>query len=275
MRPLAALVLLAGMLAAQRPEFVPVPQSVIEERLKENRRKPAERLAALEKLFETAGCKSEPQPVKSAKLPNAICTLPGTGDGVILVGAHYDSAGAGEGIVDNWSGAALLPSLYQTLKEKPRSQTFVFIGFTDEEKGLVGSRFYAEKMSEAEKSRTRAMINLDTLGLTFTKLWRSRSDPKLADALERVASAMGLPLQGVNVEQVGSTDSESFAALGIPRITIHSVTPETFGILHSAQDKLSAINPSEYYATYRLLAAYLVYLDQVLATEPPSPPSKN
>jgi hypothetical protein len=31
----------------------------------------------------------------------------------------------------------------------------------------------------------------------------------------------------------------------------------------------------DYYATYRLLAAYLTYLDQVLATEAPRTPSKN
>jgi len=268
---LAALVLLAGLLAAQGPAYAPLPQPVIEERLKENRRKPAERLAALERLFETAGCKTETQAVKSVKLPNVICTLPGSGSGVVLVGAHYDHVMTyGEGVVDNWSGASLLPSLFESLKDKPRRYTFVFIGFTDEEKGLVGSRFYAQQMGEAAKARTRAMINLDTLGLSFTKLWSSHSDPKLVDALARVASQMDLPVQGVDVEQVGTADSESFAPLGIPRITIHSVTQETLPVLHSTQDKLSAIKMDDYYATYRLLAAYLIYLDQILA-----PPSKN
>lgn len=261
------MVLLAGMLAAQRLEFLSLKPSVIEERLKENRNKPAERLAALEKLFESAGCKSEQQPVKYAKLPNAICTLPGTGRGVILVGAHYDHVDRGAGVVDNWSGASLLPSLYETLKDRSRSHTFVFIGFTDEEKGLVGSRFYAQKMSEEDKSRTRAMINLDTLGLGPTAVWRSRADRNLANTLALIALSMKLPLSAVDVERVATADSESFEPLKIPRMTVHSVTQQTFRILHSPADRLSAIKPDEYYATYRLLAAYLVYLDQVLAAE--------
>jgi len=54
---------------------------------------------------------------------------------------------------------------------------------------------------------------------------------------------MNLPVTGVNVEQVGSTDSEQFAARKIPSITIHSLTQETWNarILHTSKDRLSAI----------------------------------
>ncbi len=59
-----------------------------------------------------------------------ICVLPGNSEKVIIVGAHFDHVSDGSGVVDNWSGASLLPSLYQALKDHPRKHTFIFIGFT-------------------------------------------------------------------------------------------------------------------------------------------------
>lgn len=42
-------------------------------------------------------------------------------------------------------------------------------------------------------------------------------------------------------------DSESFARLGIPTILIHSVTQETWAILHTKRDRPEAINFDYYY----------------------------
>ena len=261
---------LAPPARAQQISYHRVEQSTLEERLKGSARKNSERRAKLHTLFETAGCKgealSEP-PVKDSSQPNVVCRLAGDSDSVIVVGAHFDLVEEGQGVVDNWSGAALLPSLFESLNGKPRRHTFVFIGFTDEEKGLVGSEQFVKKLTPEERSKIQAMINLDSLGLSSTKVWLSRADKGLATALYSVANAMKLPLAAVNVEQVGSSDSESFAKRKIPSLTIHSVTQETLPILHSAKDTLAAIHPDDYYATYRLVAAYLSYLDQKLATE--------
>ncbi|MGH9651127.1 MAG: hypothetical protein ACRD3I_11740, partial [Terriglobales bacterium] len=112
------------------------------------------------------------------------------------------------------------------------------------------------------------------LGLSSTKVWLSHADKGLAAALNNVAHSMKLPLAGVNVEQVGSSDSESFAKRSIPSLTIHSVTQETFPILHSSQDTLAAIHLDDYYATYRLVAAYLSYLDQKLAADKEEAPAQ-
>ena len=75
---------------------------------------------------------------------------------------------------------------------------------------------------------------------------------------------MKLPIFSVNVDQVGTTDSESFADAKIPRITVHSLTQETLGILHTPKDQLSAIRFSDYYDSYRLIAGYIAYLDTKL-----------
>ena len=253
---------------AQQISYHRVEQRTVEERLKSSTAKNLERQAKLRQLFEEAGCKGEAlrdAEVKGARTPNVVCSLPGESDSIIVVGAHYDKVDVGEGVVDNWSGAALLPSLFESLNTESRRHTFIFIGFTDEEKGLEGSEQYVRKLTPEERSRIRAMVNLDSLGLSPTKVWLSHADKELAAALNTVAQSMKLPLAGVNVEQVGSSDSESFAKRKIPSLTIHSVTQETFPILHTPKDTLAAIHLDDYYATYQLVAVYLSYLDQKLA----------
>jgi hypothetical protein len=78
------------------------------------------------------------------------------------------------------------------------------------------------------------------------------------------AAAMKLPLQGMNVENVGTTESESFHQKKIPAITLHSLTPETLRILHSPNDTIEAVHLDEYYRTYRLVLGFLALLDQKL-----------
>jgi Zn-dependent M28 family amino/carboxypeptidase len=245
-----------------------VPRETVEGRLREYGGSNVDRGATLKRMFADAGCGEHlsEQPVKHSKAPNVICVLPGTSDRVIIVGAHFDRVRAGDGVADNWSGASLLPSLYEAVKIEPREHSYVFIGFTDEEKGLVGSRFYARKMTREQVALTDAMINLDTLGLASTEVWASRSDKRLTQALNGVATQLKLPLTGVNFERVGSTDSESFSARRIPRLTIHSLTQksEDAGILHTRKDKLSVVNFDDYYETYRLVAVYLGFLDHFL-----------
>lgn len=268
---------LAAPAPGQQISYHRVEQATVEERLKGSPSDNLGRQKKLRQLFEAVGCKGEALTdveVEGSTLPNVICKLPGESNSVIVVGAHYDKVTAGNGVVDNWSGAALLASLFESLQAEPRRHVFLFIGFTDEEKGLVGSDQFLKQTTAEQRSRIRAMINLDSLGLSPTKVWLSRADKGLAQALNNVAHSMKLPLAGVNVEKVGMADSESFAARRIPSLTIHSVTQETFPILHSSQDTLAAIRMDDYYATYRLAAAYLSYLDQTLAAGKEEAPVK-
>jgi Zn-dependent M28 family amino/carboxypeptidase len=237
----------------------------------------AQRESTLKQMFAEAGCDNQhlsEQPVKGSKLPNVICMLPGSSDKVIIVGAHFDRVPEGDGVVDNWSGASLLPSLYEAVKNEPRKHTYIFIGFTDEEQGEVGSRFYVRQMTNEQVAATDAMVNMDTLGLAPTEIWASHSDKRLITPLRALAKQLNIPVAGVNLDQIGSTDAEQFSERKIPRITIHSLTQETWNarILHTSKDKLSAIRPDDYYQTYRLLAAYVAFLDQIAsAAVTPSP----
>jgi Peptidase family M28 len=252
-----------------------VLRDVVEARLVRYVGNNAQRESTLKQMFAEAGCDNQrlsEQPVKGSKLPNVICMLPGSSDKVIIVGAHFDRVPDGDGVVDNWSGASLLPSLYEAVKNEPRKHTYIFIGFTDEEQGEVGSRFYVRQMTNEQVAATDAMVNMDTLGLAPTEIWASHSDKRLISALMALAKQLNIPVAVVNVDQIGSTDAEQFSERKIPRITIHSLTQETWNarILHTSRDKLSAIRPDDYYQTYRLLAAYVAFLDQV-ASAPATP----
>lgn len=267
---LAALIVCAAcaVCASAQARFRLADRSVIEAHLKSFSTKNREREAMIRKWFKESGCKDSnlsEEPLERKLAPNVICVLPGKTQEVIVVGAHTDHVDSfGDGVVDNWTGAALLPSLLYSLSGQPRRHTFVFVGFAAEEEGLVGSAYYAEHLTPEQRTRVEAMVNMDSLGLTPTKVWATHADKALLDALASVASTSGLPIATVNVEGLGTADSESFARYQIPRITLHSVTPETWPILHSERDQLNAVKMKDYYDSYHLIAAYLAYLDGTL-----------
>ena len=195
-------------------------RDLIESRVKSFSRNDTERESILKNMFVEAGCGahiSEPA-VAGVKQPDLICMLPGQTDRVIIVGAHFDHVDAGDGVVDNWSGASLLPTLYQGLRTSPRQHTFIFVSFSGEEKGELGSRAYVKSMSNEDVQKTSAMVNMDTLGLGPTEVWVSHSDRQLTAAVAAIAQALKLPISGMNVERVGSTDSEQFARRNIPEL---------------------------------------------------------
>ena len=261
---LGLLLILPAGAFSQSAGFTQLPQDVIENRLLQYKGPDSFRAATLKKLFQEAGCNGErlkEQEVPNAAAPNVVCTLPGTSNNVIIVGAHFDHVSVGDGVVDNWSGASLLPSLFQSLSSTPRQHTYIFINFTEEEKGFVGSRYYADTLTKDERARVRGMINLDTLGLGPTEIWISNSDPNLVKKLIGTASAMNLPVKEMNVDGIGNSDGDSFKRHSIPIITLHSVTTDTLGLLHTDKDIPAAIKRDHYYDSYRLIAAYLATLD--------------
>lgn len=265
--------LVAALLATALAEirFQPVKREVIEKRLRAFAGNDFDREARLKTMFADEGCKPDDlteQSVKTKQPPNVLCVLRGKTDQVIVVGAHFDHVTAGQGVVDNWSGASLLPSLFDTVRQQPRQHTYVFISFMGEEQRMLGSEYYVAHLTEEERNHIRAMINMDTLGLGTTAVWISHSDEKLVRVFDTISQALKIPIRGVNVEKVGTTDSESFASYKIPRITLHSLTQETLPILHTSKDRLDEIHMDDYYQSYRLIAAYLVALDTLLDKPP-------
>ncbi|MBC8167607.1 MAG: M28 family peptidase, partial [Bryobacteraceae bacterium] len=106
---------------------------------------------------------------------NVVGILPGSGQQYLLISAHYDHIGLAKegsdlvynGANDNASGVASLIEIARLLasRRKPLRRTLVFIAFYGEEKGLLGSRFYAAHPLYPLAS-TIALINLEQTGRT-------------------------------------------------------------------------------------------------------------
>lgn len=247
--------------------FQPLAPETIQARLTAVPHHLPDRVAKLESIFREAGCEGDrfrEEPVKHSKAPNLICTLPGATDSEIVVGGHLDSIEDGMGAVDDWSGAVLLPSLYESLKSSPRRHRFLFVAFAGEESGLKGSHQFVKQLDPEETRRIRAMINLECLGLGEPEVWQSRADKQLLNAYVQVTNLLHISSRGMNVDAVGDDDFHSFLDAKIPVLTIHSLTRQTLPILHSPADKVSAIKPEDYFTAYRLAASYLAYLDTSL-----------
>jgi Iap family predicted aminopeptidase len=256
--------LLVGRVHGETVHFKILNEGVLEQRLGLAHRDVAERYVRLKALFEQTGCgQLREQRVRRSKQPNIICSSSGQGQARIVVGAHYDSAG-GDGTIDNWTGAILLPSLAQFVREKNRRHAFEFVAFAAEEKGLLGSRAYLKSLTPEERKQIAAVITLDSLGLSATKFWPNSSTKELISMAALLAYSMKLEFSGVNVDAVGTTDSATFHKEGIPVLSLHSVTQETWKVINSRRDVRASLSWKDYYDTHRFVSALLMYLDQKL-----------
>lgn len=253
---------------SQQVGFYRVPREQLAERLQQVDASPAERYAKLKSLFEKAGCRGEAlteMVVPKLKLPNLICDLPGSAPDVILVTAHHDLAEVGEGAADNWSGSALLPTLFESLSKSPRKWSYRFVAFSGEETGLHGSRHYVQLMKKKQMPRPLAQVNIDTIGMAKTEFWQSRANAVLADKLAYSASRLNLPIGAMNADSVATDDTEPFRDAKVPTISITSITQENWKHLHTPRDTLALVNIAEYDATYRTVALFLAILDLLKA----------
>lgn len=115
--------------------------------------------------------------IKKSVSNNVVAVIPGTkrADENIIYSAHWDHLGVGEpvkgdsiynGAVDNATGVTALLELaaaFQKLPQKPE-RSIVFVSFTGEEQGLLGSEYYA-KHPVFPVGKTVADINMDMMGL--------------------------------------------------------------------------------------------------------------
>jgi Zn-dependent M28 family amino/carboxypeptidase len=96
---------------------------------------------------------------------NVIAETPG-GDpnNVVVVGAHLDSVSRGPGINDNGSGSATILEVAEEMsKVNPRNKVR-FMWYGAEELGLIGSTFYVNSLSQAERDKIALMLNFDMVG---------------------------------------------------------------------------------------------------------------
>jgi Zn-dependent M28 family amino/carboxypeptidase len=173
--------------------------------------------------------------VKDSISHNVIGVLPGTTapDEAILYGAHWDHLGRctpvnGDdicnGALDNASGTSGLIELARRFAAEGRTRrSVVFIAYTAEEQGLLGSAYYALNPAFAP-NRTAMAVNMDGASLNgatrdVTVVGYGKSE--LEDMLARYAQAQGRTIKPEEFPERGSfyrSDHFNLAKVGIPVI---------------------------------------------------------
>jgi aminopeptidase YwaD len=194
---------------------------------------------------------------------------------VIVIGAHYDHLGHGgegslapkegdvhHGADDNASGVAGVLELARIFSERPRPRrTIVFIAFSGEEEGLLGSNYYVNHPI-VPLANTVAMINMDMIGrMKNNKLivggvgtaqeWRQVITA--ANASERIRVA-ATPESSGDISKTSTTSSTSSIGSGVPMVTgingrpIVSLALEKSFALSLSEDGYGPSDHSSFYA---------------------------
>lgn len=193
-------------------------------------------------------------------LNNVIGVLPGSdpqraGQSVVL-GAHYDHLGSGwpdvrqgnEGKVhpgadDNASGIAVMLELARVLGAgRQPERSVVFVAFTGEEAGKLGSRYYVQNLGPRPIAKVIGMLNLDTVGRLGTNpvfVLGTESAREWVHIFRGAGYVTGIPIKAV-ADDYGSSDQTSFLDVGIPAVQLFSGANADFHRPSDTVDKIDA-----------------------------------
>lgn len=173
---------------------------------------------------------------------NIIARKQGTNGKTLVLGGHYDTVAAGPGASDNGSGTAVLIELARVLAQKQLKNTLIFIAFDAEEFGLIGSRYYTDHLSDADRSNIAAMLNFDMLGGGKGPLGVG-GDGAVGLSARKASSDLGIESRNFQLGNNAGSDHQSFTRLGIDSVFF----VRDYDLLHTPQDSIDQIR-EEYLA---------------------------
>ncbi|MBD9733432.1 M20/M25/M40 family metallo-hydrolase [Streptomyces sp. H28] len=149
---------------------------------------------------------------------NLIADWPGGDpDRVVMAGAHLDGVSSGPGINDNGSGsAAVLETALAVARAAHRPAGHLrFAWWGAEELGMVGSRYYVNQLSLADRSRIDGYLNFDMIGSPNPGYFVYDDDPAIERTFKDYFAGIGVPTE-IETEGDGRSDHASFKNAGIP-----------------------------------------------------------
>ena len=183
------------------------------------------------------------QPVESA---NVVAALPGSDPALkqeyVVLSAHADHIGIGEpiagdriynGAMDNASGCAVLLDVAASLRRSPRPlhRSLLFLFATGEEKGLLGSRYFAHYPTVPIASMV-ADVNVDMFlplfPLKLLTVW-GIDESDLGDLARQTAATRGVRVQADPEPQRNvfiRSDQYNFIRRGVPALMM-GVAPDS------------------------------------------------
>ena len=171
----------------------------------------------------------------------------------VIIGAHYDHIGYGgqysldrgineihNGADDNASGTAMLLSLAKQLNNKnDLENNYLFIAFSAEELGLIGSRYFVNS-DVFKKESINFMINLDMVGRLNAEKELSIFGVGTSSIFKQVVNSMNNNFKLKIIEDgTGPSDHTSFYNKDIPVLFFHTGSHENY---HRPSDDVNLIN---------------------------------
>lgn len=193
---------------------------------------------------------------------NVFAELAGSGEGIYILGAHFDSVAQSPGANDNATGVAAVLAAARILVDEQDclEHGILFAFFDQEENGLIGSRAFAEQLV-TDGRNVLGVITLDQLG------WDDDADRRMEvelpgagmlAAFEASIAARGLGVELIETSTAGSDHTafreRGFAALGI---TEEYVSGDTTPHYHLSSDTFETVNLGYLASSTTVLTAYL------------------
>jgi len=201
---------------------------------------------------------------------NVIGFIDNKSSNTAVIGAHYDHLGYGgegslhrgepavhNGADDNASGVAVLLDLASKIKDTKLATNYLFITFSGEEMGLLGSNFFT-KNPTLNLDVVSYMLNLDMVGRLREDKTLSVSGTGTSPIWPQVLNASNPGFKLVLKESgVGPSDHTSFYLQDIPVLHFFTGQHEDY---HKPSDDAEKLN----YDGMRLISSYLFSLVQEL-----------
>jgi acetylornithine deacetylase/succinyl-diaminopimelate desuccinylase-like protein len=194
------------------------------------------------------------------KVKNVVACIPGSGtlaEETVVIGAHYDHVGMGgpgslapgtievhNGADDNASGTTALLEVARRFSLEDQYGTprrrIVFIAFTGEERGLLGSRHYvAHPRFPIEKTVT--MINLDMVGRMADRqliVFGTGTAPSFDRMIDAMSQRFSLTISK-QIEGLGPSDHQPFYEQKVPVLHLFTGLHNDY---HRPSDDFDKIN---------------------------------
>ncbi|WP_044401130.1 M20/M25/M40 family metallo-hydrolase [Lacinutrix sp. Hel_I_90] len=183
---------------------------------------------------------------------NVIGYIDNKAENTIIIGAHYDHLGLGaegslhrgetaihNGADDNASGVAVLLNLAEKLKTKNTNNNYVFITFSGEEMGLLGSNYFVKNPTIATQ-KANYMINMDMVGRLKTDSTLAVYGVGTSPILKQTVKANNSNFKLIEKESgVGPSDHTSFYNADIPVLHFFTGQHEDY---HKPSDDFEKLN---------------------------------
>lgn len=151
----------------------------------------------------------------------------------IIIGSHYDSVSSTPGADDNASGCAMNLLLARQLSQQTLRHTIRYVFFDGEERGLVGSSYYARNMQKS-KERCDFMVNFDMVG-NLRASYQVDPDAVFSELFKKYPWARAISHR----QGAGPSDHAPFQRCGIPFVWIFT---GGHGRYHGPSDTPNTLN---------------------------------